>query len=213
MIHPRAGIESSIDYDRGPNRWTGRAARTVIDSRDAKKFLPRAVVRKHLDQSRYSSPINMHVPPPLTSAAVMANNMAISAPLRSVRFAATSAASLLQLLKDANDRVNRVEIDHRVIREAERAESAPCEFDRDDQFRAMILFASADQLPQRLAAAAKAAEAGKDFAQCWIANASSCGRFRHRLLALHGCFPGQGSHYPETPSVLSASESRAAHDC
>ena len=64
-------------------------------------------------QQQRSFPKSMQLSPQMSTATT-----AIEGPLRSVRFAATSSASLLQLLKNASTRVNQIGIDNRVIRDS-----------------------------------------------------------------------------------------------
>ena len=155
-------------------------------------------------QQRVSLPLSMQVSPQMSTATT-----AIEGPLRSVRFAATSSASLLQLLKNASTRVNQIGIDNRVIRETEATASASAsasfEYTSDDIFRATILVSSIDQLQQRLTAAVKAAEAGK-FRTLLDRERVILWQTQEQTPRVAWLFPGQGSHYPETPAVFSASE-------
>jgi malonyl CoA-acyl carrier protein transacylase/acyl carrier protein/NAD(P)-dependent dehydrogenase (short-subunit alcohol dehydrogenase family) len=129
---------------------------------------------------------------------------ATNSPLCSVRFAAESGSSLLQLLKHAISSIELSGADQRILRATHQPGSAALEFTVDDQFRAIILADSTSQLQQRLNAAVKAAEAGR----------FRCVLDRDRVILwqiprnaprVAWLFPGQGAHYSETPSVLSAS--------
>ena len=151
-------------------------------------------------QQRLSFPKSMQVSPPMSTATT-----AIDGTLRSVRFAAKSSASLLLLLKDASARADQIAIDHRVIRETEAAETAPFAYTSEDRFRATILVSSVDQLKQRLTVAIKAAEAGK-FRTLLDRERVILWQTQEQTPRVAWLFPGQGSHYPETPTVFSVSE-------
>ncbi|MCA9008407.1 MAG: SDR family NAD(P)-dependent oxidoreductase [Planctomycetaceae bacterium] len=151
------------------------------------------------DTSGSSSPLSTQVTSQMSIA-----KTATDSPLRSVRFAAESGSSLLQLLKHAISSIELSEADQRILRATGRQNSASPEFTGDDQYRAIVLADSTSQLRQRLNAAVKAAEAGR----------FRCVLDRDRVILwqiprnaprVAWLFPGQGAHYHETPSVLSAS--------
>ena len=112
------------------------------------------------DPPVYTTPMIKQVSFPMTTPPMRANAASDNA-LRSLRFAATSGASLVRLLNEVSNRTARLQVDRPIIRENEPSSNSPHSFTSNDQFRATILFASVEQLQQRLAAAIKAAEAGK----------------------------------------------------
>jgi acyl transferase domain-containing protein/acyl carrier protein len=161
-------------------------------------------VQKQPELPVYTTPMTKQVSFPMTTAPMRAN-VANDDPLQRVRFAATSGASLLRLLKDAGNKTAQIINDQRIIRETEPAATSPRNFAPGDQFRATILFASVEQLQQRLAAAIKAAEAGR-FNTLLDRERVILWKTSQESPRVAWLFPGQGSHYPETPAVLSASD-------
>ncbi|MBC7966980.1 MAG: acyltransferase domain-containing protein, partial [Fuerstia sp.] len=151
-----------------------------------------------------SSPLKPQVSSTMTTATAIATS---DRPLRRFRFAATSGDSLLRLFRDSISRTDQLlaDRDGRIVRDSDRSAPASSHFVSGDQFRSTILAASAEQLRERLAAAIKSVEAGK----------FSTLLDRERVILWHAheetsrvawLFPGQGAHYPETPSVFSSSE-------
>lgn len=151
-----------------------------------------------------SPPLTPQVSPTMTTATAMATS---DRPLRRFRFAATSGDALLRLFKESISQTDQLlaEREGRIQRESERSAPASSLFLPADQFRSTILAASAEQLGQRIAAAIKSVEAGnfsalldRERVILWHAQ-----KERSRIAWL---FPGQGAHYPETPSVFSSNE-------
>ncbi len=181
-----------------------------------------AEIQKQPEPFVYASPMTQQVSFPMTTEPLRAN-VTSDSPLQCIRFAAASGTTLLQLLKNAVARPEQFTGVSNVIREASDPvgrvsrpvqirtglESRPTkenlEFTFEDQFRATILFASVEQLQQRLAAAIKAAEAGK-FNTLLDRERVILWKTSQESPRVAWLFPGQGSHYSETPSVLSACE-------
>ncbi|MEJ7591363.1 MAG: beta-ketoacyl synthase N-terminal-like domain-containing protein [Planctomycetaceae bacterium] len=151
-----------------------------------------------------SSPLKPQVSPTMTTATAIATS---DRPLRRFRFAATSSDSLLRLLRDAISRPDEflADRDCRIQRDSERSTLASSHFVTGDQFRAVILAASAEQLSERLAAAIKSVEAGK-FRTLLDRERVILWHTQGETSRVAWLFPGQGSHYPETPSVFSSSD-------
>ncbi len=125
----------------------------------------------------------------------------------SVRFGSTSGAELLRLLKEAVQAPSRFLELSQVNRSG--SASGPVHpgpgFTEHDVFRAVILASDAGQLKDRLNAAIKSVESGRFRAVL----------DRERVILWQACneatrvawlFPGQGSHYTETPGVFAVSE-------
>ena len=129
--------------------------------------------------------------------------------IRKFLFGATSGAELARLLRES-----AVHVDGlfslpapRVCRAAREPSRPAYRFEAVDPFRAVVLASSADQLRERLGAAAKAAEAGKfrtlldrDRVLLWQTDPVA------RTPRVAWLFPGQGAHYVESPSVFESSE-------
>lgn len=121
------------------------------------------------------------------------------------RFAATTGDSLLRLFRDSISRSEQLFANpNRVHRDNSRSASSALHFTNEDPFRAMILATSADQLRQRLAVAIKSAEAGK-FRTLVDRDRVILWQTQPEVSRVAWLFPGQGSHYSETPSVFAAS--------
>ena len=151
-----------------------------------------------------SSPLKPQVSPTMTTATAIATT---DRPLRRFRFAATSGDSLLRVLRDSISRTDQLLADRdcRIQRENDQSTPASLHFVTGDQFRATILAASAEQLSERLAAAIKSAEAGK-FRTLLDRERVILWQTQDEASRVAWLFPGQGSHYPGTPSVFSVSE-------
>ena len=129
--------------------------------------------------------------------------------IRKFLFGATSGAELARLLRES-----AVHVDGlfslpapRVCRAAREPSRPAYRFEAVDPFRAVVLASSADQLRERLGAAAKAAEAGKfrtlldrDRVLLWQTDPVA------KTPRVAWLFPGQGAHYVESPSVFESSE-------
>jgi acyl transferase domain-containing protein/acyl carrier protein len=153
----------------------------------------------------FLSPMIKHISPKINFAGT-----AIDGPLRRFRFAATSEATLLRLLKGFVDRLKAGgdtggEASSLVIRDAERDDASPFSFDSRDLFRATILAETAEQVLHRVGCAIKAAEAGK-FRTVLDRERVVLWQLQESAPRVAWLFPGQGSHYPEIPSVFSVSE-------
>lgn len=155
---------------------------------------------------------NHPIPPqkPLTPQVtrIMTNSVAFPQELPfSVRFAGTSGAELLRLLKEAAQSPNHLLVSPQIHRNstAAHAQGAGSTFTQCDLFRAVILANDPGQLKDRLNAAIKSAESGRF---CAVLD-------RERVILWQTCgeaarvawlFPGQGSHYTETPTVFAVND-------
>jgi acyl transferase domain-containing protein len=126
-------------------------------------------------------------------------------PLVCFRFAAESGASLVRRLKDSIGRTDQLFSGHdrRIQRDNSQSASPAFHFTSEDAFRSTILAASAEQLRGRLAVAVKAAEEGK-FRTLLDRDRVILWQTQPEASRVAWLFPGQGSHYTETPSVFSA---------
>ena len=163
-------------------------------------------------QTTLLSPTHKQGSPDIQVSPKMATaSTAIDGPLRRFRFAATSGPSLLRLLKCFVDdcktgRNIGMENERPIVRETERTNAPPFEFDSDDRFRATILASTVDQISHRAAHAVKAVEAGK-FSTILDRERVVLWQRQETAPRVAWLFPGQGSHYPETPSVFFGSDS------
>ena len=125
----------------------------------------------------------------------------------SVRFGGTSGAELLRLLKEAVQSPNRfLELSqvHRSSSPASTGHSRPA-FAEHDVFRAVILASDAGQLKDRLNAAIKSAESGR-FRAVLDRERVILWQTFNEATRVAWLFPGQGSHYTETPAVFAVNE-------
>ncbi len=122
----------------------------------------------------------------------------------SVRFAATSGGSLIRLLKEAIAQSEQISLERTgcIFREQQRGASSSGGFVREDCYRAVVLADTADQLRSRLSAAVKATEAGR-FRGILDRERVVLWQTRNETPRVAWLFPGQGSHYLETPSAFS----------
>lgn len=151
-----------------------------------------------------SSPLKPQISPTMTTANAIATS---DRPLRRFRFAATSSDSLLRLCRDSIRRTDELiaDRDGRIQRDNDRSAPASSHFVAEDQFRSTILASSADQLRERLAAAMKSVKAGK-FSTLLDRECVILWQAQEETSRVAWLFPGQGTHYPETPSVFLSSE-------
>jgi len=128
-------------------------------------------------------------------------------PLKCVCLAATSGALLTQLLRESLSRTDRLftQVNSGIIRNHSVAPEPNSRFGTTDSFRATILAASAEQLQARLAAAIKATEAGK-FRTLLDRERVILWQTKDDCARVAWLFPGQGSHYSDSPAVLSVSD-------
>lgn len=163
---------------------------------------PPAVVQKQ----NSSIPSQKSLTPQVTR--IMMNSVATPHGLpRSVRFGGTSGAELLQLLKEAAQSPNRfLELSqiHRIGTVAQ-AECSSSSFTENDVFRVVILASDVRQLNDRLNAAIKSAESGRFRAVLDRERVILWQTFDEAARVVW-LFPGQGSHYTETPAVFAANE-------
>ena len=150
--------------------------------------------------TKHNTPLSKQISTAMTNLATAPNDR-----LRSLRIAATSGDSLLKLLRDLMSRPAQLPADQCVIREQQLSSRSPFQFNCEDHFRAMILTSSADQLQKRLAVAIKAAEAG-NFSTLFDKERVILWQTKEPGPRVAWLFPGQGSHYPETPAVQMESE-------
>ncbi|MFO1001034.1 MAG: SDR family NAD(P)-dependent oxidoreductase [Planctomycetaceae bacterium] len=139
---------------------------------------------------------------------IMTNSVATphGLPLK-VQFGGTSGAELLRLLKEAAQSPNRfVELPqiHRNSTAAE-SEHSSSSFTENDIFRAAILASDAGQLKDRLNAAIKSAESGR-FRAVLDRERVILWQTFDEAARVAWLFPGQGSHYTETPAVFAVNE-------
>ena len=153
-----------------------------------------------LPQQRPTPPSTTQVFPKMTNQVSTHDR-----PIHRVKFAAVSGASLLQLLRDSVSHSDRVFESAMLIRSPERFAESSVQFTSEDSFRAVILASSPEQLRDRLSAAAKAVESGK-FRTVLDRERVILWQTKEDTARVAWLFPGQGSHYAETPAVLSASE-------
>ena len=128
-------------------------------------------------------------------------------PLKRVRLAATSGALLTQLLRESIGRTDRLfaQAENGIIRNPSVGPESNSRYSATDNFRATILASSAEQLQERLTAAVKATEAGK-FRTLLDRERVILWQTKDACARVAWLFPGQGSHYSESPAVLSVSD-------
>lgn len=167
---------------------------TASDSEpDFAESVPSAAIQERL------LPPNFEKTPTMTTVSVTSDR-----PLQRFRFAAQSGVRLVQLLNDSLERTDRFSENSEppIVRDQEFA--APV-FVSDDRFRVTILASSGEQLRERLRSAIKAAESGR-FSALLDRDRVILWQTREDAARVAWLFPGQGSHYPETPAVLADSE-------
>jgi len=128
-------------------------------------------------------------------------------PLKRVRLAATSGTLLTQVLRESISRADRLfaQAESGIVRNQTVAPEPNSRYAATDSFRATILASSAEQLQERLTAAVKATEAGR-FRTLLDRERVILWQTKDDCARVAWLFPGQGSHYSESPAVLSVSE-------
>jgi acyl transferase domain-containing protein/NAD(P)-dependent dehydrogenase (short-subunit alcohol dehydrogenase family) len=163
---------------------------------------PPAVVQKN----NHSIPSQKTLTPQVTR--IMTNSVATpyNLPL-SVRFGGTAGAELLRLLKEAVQSPNHFLASPQIHRNsaAAHAEHISSSFTENDTFRAVILASDAGQLKDRLNAAIKSAESGR-FRAVLDRERVILWQTHTEAARVAWLFPGQGSHYTETPSVFAVND-------
>jgi acyl transferase domain-containing protein/NAD(P)-dependent dehydrogenase (short-subunit alcohol dehydrogenase family)/aryl carrier-like protein len=125
----------------------------------------------------------------------------------SVRFGGTSGAELLRLMKEAVQSPNRFLELSEVSRNSSPSNAGHSSpgFNEHDIFRAVILASDAGQLKDRLNAAIKSAESGR-FRVVLDRERVILWQTFSEATRVAWLFPGQGSHYTETPAVFAVNE-------
>jgi len=224
LTAPDAEIVRKIGYLAGSHSLVRITAETLKNSSIHTRDLPNsfAIAARTSDgvvlQTSLSIPVSKTVAPPpippqqpprsitplIKQISPAMTNLSITpgGPVRSLRIAANSGVSLLRLLRDSLSRLEQLAADNRIIREPERSGLPSLQFVADDHFRAMILSTSTDQLRKRLEVAIKTAEAGS-FRTLLDRERVILWQTTEDVPRVAWLFPGQGSHYPEMPAVLS----------